>query len=272
MPDERRTLLRREFLSLLGFALLAAACGRRLSQASTTTVTGGAVTSQGPRPTLGAPPTPPRSTTAPPTTAPSSTTSPPTATTRTMPVTTTTPSGPAALRIESRGAWGARDTIGDLLVPHSGPMKYLTVHHAGGNKDAQGVDRYQIWQNYHMDSKGWGDIAYHYIIHRDGTVYEARDTKYRGDTATSYNTDRHFLVVVEGSFNDHHPTTAQLDRLPVVLAWAAQAFGTTTNFVGGHRDYAPTSCPGDNLYPLIADGTLKGQVDAILADGGVRLT
>lgn len=175
--------------------------------------------------------------------------------------------GPVTLRIEPRAAWGARDAIPDLLVPHSGSLQYLTVHHAGGNKGAQGIDRYQIWQNYHMDDKGWGDIAYHYIIHRNGTVYAARDIQYRGDTGTNYNTNRHFLVVVEGSFNGHFPTAAQYQSLPVVLAWGAQRHGISTDFIGGHRDYAATSCPGDNLYPLIADGTLKSQVDAILTAG-----
>ena len=209
---------------------------------------------------------------------PTTTTVPPTTTTTVAPpttilaTTTTVVTGPVTLHVEPRNAWGARDPIPDLLTPHSRAMKYLTVHHAGGNKGTQGIDRYQIWQNYHMDSKGWGDIAYHYMIHRNGTVYEARDTQYRGDTGTNYNPDRHFLVVVEGSFNANFPTVAQLERLPVVLAWAAQRFRMTTNLIGGHRDYANTTCPGHNLYPLIQDGTLKTQVDAILAAGGVRLT
>ncbi len=221
--------------------------------------------------TTGAPPPPT-------TTVPTTTTVPPTTTTTVAPpttilaTTTTVVTGPVTLHVEPRNAWGARDPIPDLLTPHSRAMKYLTVHHAGGNKGTQGIDRYQIWQNYHMDSKGWGDIAYHYMIHRNGTVYEARDTQYRGDTGTNYNPDRHFLVVVEGSFNANFPTVAQLERLPVVLAWAAQRFRMTTNLIGGHRDYANTTCPGHNLYPLIQDGTLKTQVDAILAAGGVRLT
>ena len=123
-----------------------------------------------------------------------------------------------------------------------------------------------------MDDRGWGDVAYHYIIGLSGSVYTARRTAYRGDTGTNYDPDRHFLVVLEGNFENIEPTDDQLDRLPVVLAWASQKWGIATSTIAGHRSHAATRCPGANLNPIIRDGTLKSQVDAILANGGVQLT
>jgi N-acetyl-anhydromuramyl-L-alanine amidase AmpD len=122
-----------------------------------------------------------------------------------------------------------------------------------------------------MDVRGWGDLAYQYIIGLAGGVYTARSTDFRGDTGTNYDPDRHFLVVLEGNFQTIDPTAEQLDRLPVLLAWAAQRFGIATSTIAGHRDYASTACPGSNLYPIIRNGDLRAQVEAIIANGGVTL-
>ncbi len=159
-----------------------------------------------------------------------------------------------------------------LMLSHSGPFSFLTVHHAGSNSGTTGPARYRSWQNYHMDDREWGDVAYHYIVGKTGIVWEARDTAFRGDTGTNYDPDRHVLVVVEGAFESGHPTAEQLQRLPVVLAWAAQRYNVPTHTIGGHRDYAATLCPGANLYSIIRSGGLKAQVDAILNSGGVVLT
>ena len=150
-------------------------------------------------------------------------------------------------------------------------MNRLTVHHSGDNKAAAGPAHFRIWQNYHMNVRGWGDVAYHYIIGLSGGVYTARSTDYRGDTGTNYDPDRHLVVVLEGNFQKTNPTTQQLERLPVLLAWAAERFGINSSTIAGHRDYASTACPGANLYPIIRNGTLQAQVDSIIADGGVRL-
>ena len=150
-------------------------------------------------------------------------------------------------------------------------MNRLTVHHSGDNTVASGPARFRIWQNYHMDVRGWGDVAYHYIIAESGDVYTARSTDYRADTGTNYDPDRHFTLVLEGNFENVNPSVEQLDRLPVVLAWAAQRFGINTKTIAGHRDHASTACPGSNLYPAIRDGEIEAQVNAIIAAGGVRL-
>lgn len=150
-------------------------------------------------------------------------------------------------------------------------MNRLTVHHSGDDTATTGPARFRGWQNHHMDVRGWGDLAYHYIVGLSGTVYTGRSTAFRGDTGTAYDPDRHFLVVLEGNFENIDPTPGQLDSLPLVLAWAAGQFGISTSTIAGHRDYAATRCPGARLYPLVRDGTLQAQVDTLLAAGGVTL-
>ncbi|MGI9666556.1 MAG: peptidoglycan recognition protein family protein [Acidimicrobiia bacterium] len=156
-----------------------------------------------------------------------------------------------------REAWGAAPANTALMSTHM--MTSLTVHHAGDQESSTGPPRFRTWQHWHTD-RGWGDLAYHYIIGVDGTVYQARDTRYKGDTGTNYDTAGHFLVVVEGNFEIEHPTAAQLDSLVRVLAWAAEEFDVSPSTIGGHRDYAATACPGENLHPYIESGGLEADV------------
>jgi hypothetical protein len=171
------------------------------------------------------------------------------------------PAETVALDIVPRSGWGAAPAQTSRMEEHS--IDTLTVHHAGDQSASGGPARYRSWQAFHQ-SRGWGDLAYHYIIGVDGTVYEARDTRYRGDTGTNYDPTGHFLVVVEGNFEVDEPTVEQLDALVQVLAWASQEFDVAPSTIGGHRDHASTACPGGNLYPYIASGELEDDVLAVL--------
>jgi len=96
-------------------------------------------------------------------------------------------------------------------------------------------------------------------------VYEARDTGFKGATGTNYDPDGHFLVVLEGNFENDVPTQRQLGSLVDVLAWAATEFDVSPSTIAGHRDHASTACPGGNLYPYIASGDLEADVRAAIS-------
>lgn len=57
----------------------------------------------------------------------------------------------------------------------------------------------------------------------------------------------------------HRPDDAHLRR------------GDEEESIRGHRDWAATSCPGDNLYPLIEGGDVERAVRERIAAGGVAL-
>lgn len=167
------------------------------------------------------------------------------------------------LEIVPREGWDAAPAEVSKMTPHT--IERLTVHHAGDQSATPtGPPRYRSWQAFHI-SRGWGDLAYHYIVGIDGTVYEARDTRYKGATGTNYDPDGHFLVVLEGNFEIDDPTQRQLDSLVDVLAWAATEFGVSPSTIAGHRDHASTACPGGNLYPYIASGDLEADVRAAIS-------
>ena len=175
------------------------------------------------------------------------------------------PPRPYLVNVVPRAEWGAQPPQG-AFVDHE--IERITVHHGGGTGGLQGPELYRAWQRWHLHL-GWPDLAYHFIVGRDGTVYEGRPHQASGDTATEYDPAGHLLFVVEGDFDKEEPTPAQLESLAQLIAWGSMYFDAPD--VGGHRDYAATTCPGDNLHAHLADGRLASRVAEIVASGGVTL-
>jgi hypothetical protein len=173
------------------------------------------------------------------------------------------------VQVVPREDWGALSPESGRMIPHT--IDRLTIHHAGSQSGVNGPPQFRGWQGWHMGGQDWPDIAYHLLIGIDGTVYEGRDPAYRGDTGTTYDTTGHFLVVVEGNFEEERPTTAQIASLEAVLAWASEHYDVSPATIGGHGDYAATSCPGRNLESRIHSGELRDRVETIIDGGGVEL-
>ena len=149
-------------------------------------------------------------------------------------------------------------------------VERLTIHHTGValEENREAPARLRAHQLFHQTDRGWPDLAYHFAIDRNGNIYEGRAPEFRGDTATSYDPTGHFLVVLEGNFDVEPTAEAQLGSLAQLLAWAASRYSVGIDSIKSHRDYAPgeTSCPGDNVYPLIESGELAREVESLLAD------
>jgi hypothetical protein len=150
----------------------------------------------------------------------------------------------------------------------------MTIHHTavvlGDNANAPA--RLRQHQHYHQDTQGWIDIAYHYSVDRHGNIYELRNPMLAGDTATSYDTTGHFLVVLEGNFDEEEVSEEQLNGAALVFARAATEFNIPTTTLEGHRDASSdTSCPGASLYEHVTSGDLESRIDSLLADGPVDL-
>lgn len=239
-------LTRRRLLRLAGTAGLAAAavaCGNRPSPSNASTDSPLPTTTTTPPPE---PPLPPAPEPVPP------------------PTPTTHP-------LLCREAWGATPPTGPG-TPHV-PTR-MTIHHTavnlGANSNAPA--RLRQHQRYHQDSHGWIDIAYHISVDRNGNLYELRSPDFVGDTATNYDPTGHFLVVLEGNFDEETVTEEQLNGAALAFAWASTVYGIPTETLTGHRDQtSDTACPGADLYGYLSNGELKRRIDALLANGPVFL-
>mgnify|MGYP002065138191 CR=1 FL=1 len=149
----------------------------------------------------------------------------------------------------------------------------MTVHHTASvvTDHAAAPSLVREHQRFHQEDRGWLDVAYHFIIDDAGVVYEGRPVEVVGDTATGYDTTGHVLVACEGDFDQQTVPDAQFASLVDVLAWAAETFDIDPATITGHRDWAPTACPGDALYAPIADGSLARLVAASIAAGAPEM-
>jgi hypothetical protein len=139
-----------------------------------------------------------------------------------------------------------------------GPPQQAFIHH-GDESDANrintGAEMRQAMrgiQAFHMATRGWSDIAYHYVVfqHQAGQekgahVFHGRDPGHVPAAQLGHNTNT-LAICVYGDFTKDgvHPgtieaITAILDHHPALLT------------VGGHRDVTQTTCPGSHLYAAL---------------------
>lgn len=111
----------------------------------------------------------------------------------------------------------------------------------------------QFMQNYHMNTNGWSDLGYHYVIYPSGTIYEGRPRNTRG--AHSNNAGNGMPGI---SF-------AMNSEVEVATPAALFAFEELCEHLGmtsyiGHR-WVPgnaTACPGKNLIRQLNINTATG--------------
>jgi hypothetical protein len=135
----------------------------------------------------------------------------------------------------------------------------LTIHHTGTQmrfdrtleakiKSLQEFSQRDDSLDSGKKKPAWADVPYHYYISVDGRVAEGREWKYVGDSNTPYDPTGHLLVVIEGSFDKDTLTTAQNRTLDSLIPALAKHFHIASRALASHRDYAETSCPGNNVY------------------------
>lgn len=154
-----------------------------------------------------------------------------------------------------------------LRVPHQ--ITHVTLHHTGSREplrpDEDPADRLRGLQEWGARDRNWWDVPYHMLIDLDGTIYEGRDWRYVGETNTTYDPRGHFLISVIGNYGRQEPTRAQIEAIADLMAWAVARFGVPIERIGGHYDYAGTSCPGEHLRRYLEDGTFRRMVRERLA-------
>ncbi len=155
-----------------------------------------------------------------------------------------------------------------LRVPHR--ITHVTLHHTGSSEPLRPEDdpaeKLRGLQSWGASDRNWWDVPYHYLIDLEGDIYEGRDWRYMGETNTTYDPSGHFLISVIGNYGRQEATAAQLAAIADLMAWAVARFDVPLDRIGGHYDYAGTSCPGQHLRKYLEDGTFRRMVEQRLAN------
>ena len=134
----------------------------------------------------------------------------------------------------------------------------IVIHNTGAEEDTD-TDAESI-HAYHL-SLGWAGIGYHFVIRKDGTIERGRPEWACGSHCYGEN-DHTLGVHLSGNFNLAEPTDKQVESCALLIAHMAKKYGFPIDrqHVFGHKELNDdTDCPGENLFALIADGTITGK-------------
>ncbi|GFO44108.1 solute carrier family 22 member 21 [Plakobranchus ocellatus] len=160
----------------------------------------------------------------------------------------------ACPNIVSRSEWNARAPKSVSYLSHQ-PLQYAFIHHSDSPAECLTKDRcasaVRSFQNYHMDSRGWHDIGYSFLIGGEGTVFEGRGWDRVGAHTKNYNSVGLGFCFI-GNFMTKNPTQVQLNSAKRLIECGVELGKLKSNYtVRGHRDMGSTLCPGDILYNII---------------------
>uniref|UniRef100_A0AAU2JUD7 N-acetylmuramoyl-L-alanine amidase n=1 Tax=Streptomyces sp. NBC_00049 TaxID=2903617 RepID=A0AAU2JUD7_9ACTN len=190
--------------------------------------------------------------------------------------------------VVSRVQWGADETLNDEgpIYLLGGKVKAVFVHHTAVATPYECTESAAIVRSlhtYHVESNGWRDLGYNFLVDKCGTVFEGRqggvDQPVLGAHTYGWNAEAAGIAVI-GDYTAAGASAEALDGVARIAAYKLGQYGgdmngkttlvagatqknlTGTNFtagqsypfasLSGHRDGYLTQCPGDALYPQLA--------------------
>ena len=103
-------------------------------------------------------------------------------------------------------------------------------------------------------ARGWSGVGYHYVIRRDGVVEKGRPDNVVGAHVGGQNSGKIGICAIGGVNRKTGPNVGVDNRTPaqiksqIALIKSLLAKHPKAKVVG-HRDLAPTQCPGFDVIP-----------------------
>lgn len=191
--------------------------------------------------------------------------------------------------IVTRAQWGANESLvkGPPTIDTS--VDAMFIHHTDTGNSYTCAESPAVVRGifmYHVETEGWDDIGYNFLVDKCGTIFEGRaggtDQPVHGAHTYGFNTNTTGIAVLgtytattsDPKTSGVAPTQSALDAIAKVAAWKLGLYGgdpagkvtltslapngtggkypygakVTFNTISGHRDGFATACPGDQLY------------------------
>ena len=172
------------------------------------------------------------------------------------------------LQVIPRTYWKAKSLVKSRAVKMSKVFR-MTLHHSGepggvyaSSRWANGREILRI-QRYHQGNKGWADIGYHYIVDREGRVWQGRPVSYQGAHAKGDANKGNVGIVLLGNYSPRKQslTRRQRDSLKLLVLKLGRIFSISQDHLYTHSQILPghTTCPGPgiNAYAKVLRTELK---------------
>lgn len=158
-----------------------------------------------------------------------------------------------------RSRWGARKPKSSSRLNASKPC---TGHWNGPTVTVNGLTTWSHdrcagivrgIQNFHMDGRGWQDIAYNFVVCPHGYVFEGRglNTRSAANGTNAGNSSSYAIQWLAGPNNPF--TSGEKSGFREARDFCVK-HGSSPTGAMGHRDWKATDCPGNERYGWLKSG------------------
>ncbi len=189
--------------------------------------------------------------------------------------------------IRSRAAWSADESLVRNEYVH-GVVTGAMIHHTAGTNNytpEQVPALLRSIQAYHVNGRGWNDMAYNVLVDKFGRAWEGRGgglTKaIAGGHAWAETNRRVFGISLMGNYDTVKPPAVMIETMNRVIAWKLRLHGvdpygstwgsggqdggtTYLPAISGHRDENATLCPGRYVYEQFA--AIRARVKVLMGE------
>lgn len=123
---------------------------------------------------------------------------------------------------------------------HLNQIDKIIIHHSGTTSGSP-----ESYARHHVETRGWPGIGYHYVIQKDGTIYQTNRWETVSYHTSGQNTGS-IGVCLTGNYNTQQPPQAQMNAAAKLVRYLRNNIQQGL-MLNQHRQYQQTSCPGANL-------------------------
>lgn len=123
---------------------------------------------------------------------------------------------------------------------------HIIIHHSATDEGD-----IETFRDYHVNTLGWRDVGYQYVIPKSGEVQKGREEDRPGAHCRQEKMNfKSIGICLTGNFDNYFPNFDQFDSLIKLVKDIMDRYNIPTENVKMHRGYANyKSCPGE-LFPF----------------------
>lgn len=158
----------------------------------------------------------------------------------------------------ARSVWGPKYAAENYSVPMA---EGVAIHHSVTttlSKHASILE--EVHEMKELEAIGHNrfgyTISYNVIVFPSGRAYQGCPFNLRGQHTGGMNSKVRSICFA-GNYESHEPTQEQLDTVRALIAEGRGKWWVRGAYVKGHRNFAQTACPGQNVYkhlPYLSSG------------------
>lgn len=130
-------------------------------------------------------------------------------------------------------------------------VKKIIIHHS--LSDDGDISNWEFVKKYHVETRGWADIGYHFGTEKVGSIYmnrKGREEYIQGaHTLQKGMNSKSLGWCFLGNFDRDVPEKAMILTAAPALAMLLLRYGLNLNDIEPHNKYADKSCPGTK-FPM----------------------